>query len=156
MHIGGRIELGRLLYAKQHPIRLLRYHKVINLLITYEHICLLHAGPTAVSAFLAQRLCIVSGCRAISANNRDCVTCKRIGARPKPQLLGQLPRAHLNPGDVFKNTGVDYAGPVYMYIKSGTIRKPIYTKCYVAVFVSMSVKAVHLDPVTELTTSAFI
>ena len=68
--------------------------------------------------------------------------------------MGQLPRARLNPGDVFRDTGVDYAGP--LYIKSGPIRRPIFTKCYVAVFVSLSVKAVHLEPVTELTTSAFI
>ena len=107
-----------------------------------------------MSASLAQRLCIVRGRRAICAKIRDYVTCKCTEARSKPQLLGKLPIAHLNPGDVFKNTGVDYAGPVY--IKSGPIRKPIYTKCYVAVFVSMSVKEVHLEPVTELTTSAFI
>ena len=69
-------------------------------------------------------------------------------------MLGQLPKTHLNPGDVFKDKGVDYAGPIY--IKSGPIRRPIVTKSYVAVFVSMSVKAVHLEPVTELTTSAFI
>ena len=68
-------------------------------------------------------------------------------------MIGQLPRARLNSGDVFRDTGVDYAGP--LYIKSGPIRKPIFTKCYVAVFVSLSVKAVHLEPVTELTTSAF-
>ena len=60
----------------------------------------------------------------------------------------------LNPRDVFDNTGVDYAGPIY--INTGSVRKPIVIKGYVAVFVSFSVKAVHLEPVTELTTSAFI
>ena len=154
LRVGGRLELGRLSYGRRHPILLPRDHEVIDLLITHEHVRLLHAGPTAVSASLAQRLCIVRGRRAIRAKIRDCVTCKRIGARPKPQLLGQLPRARLDSGDVFRDTGVDYAGPIY--IKGGPVRKPIFTKCYVAVFVSMSVKAVHLEPVTELTTSAFI
>ena len=36
------------------------------------------------------------------------------------------------------------------------MRKPIFTKGYVAVFVSLSVKAVHLEAVTDLTTSTFI
>ena len=58
----------------------------------------------------------------------------------------------LNPRDVFENTGVDYAGP--MHIKTGSVRKPIIIKGYI--FVSFSVKAIHLEPVTELTTSAFI
>ena len=69
-------------------------------------------------------------------------------------IVGQLPRARLNPGDVFKDTGVDYAGP--LYIKSRSILKPVFMKCYVTVFVSLSLKAVHLEPVTEVTTSAFI
>ena len=39
---------------------------------------------------------------------------------------------------------------------SGPVRKSIITKGYVAVFVSLSVKAINLELVTELTTSAFI
>ena len=36
------------------------------------------------------------------------------------------------------------------------MRKPIIIKEYIAVFVSFSVKAVHFEPVMELTTMAFI
>ena len=50
---------------------------------------------------------------------------------------------------MFDKVGVDYAGPVYT--KVGSIRKP-----YVAVFVSLSVKAVHLEAVCDLTTDAFV
>ena len=148
------MELSGLTYAKRHPVLLPRDHRVVELLITHEHLRLLHAGATLVCASLAQRFCILRGRRAIRAKIRSCVTCKRIGARPKPQILGQLPTARLNVRDVFDNTGVDYAGPIY--IKTGSVRKPIIIKGYVAVFVSLSVKAVHLEPVTELTTSAFI
>ena len=49
---------------------------------------------------------------------------------------------------------MDYAGPIW--IKSGHVRKPVITKAYVALFVSLSVKAVHLELDTELTTAAFI
>ena len=154
LRVGGRLGLGRLSFAKRHPIILPRDHKVVELLIVHEHLRLLHAGPTLVSASLAQRFCIVRGRRTIRSKIHECVRCKRVEAKPKPQLLGQLPLARLNPGDVFSNTGVDYAGPIY--IKGGPVRKPIITKGYVAVFVSLSVKAVHLEPVTELTTSAFI
>ena len=49
---------------------------------------------------------------------------------------------------------MDYAGPIY--IKTGSVRKPIIGKGYKAVFVSLFVKVVHLELVTELTTSAFI
>ena len=98
--------------------------------------------------------CIVRGHHEILAKYAS-VTCERVEAKPKPQLLGLLPFARLKPGDVFSSTGVDYAGPIYI-IKSGPVRKPIITKSYAAVFVSLSVKAVHLEPVTELITSAFV
>ena len=54
LRVGGRIEQGRLSHAKRHPILLPRDHKVVELLIIREHIRVLHAGPTAVSASLAQ------------------------------------------------------------------------------------------------------
>ena len=55
---------------------------------------------------------------------------------------------------MFDQTGVDYAGPVY--IKYGYVRKPTVIKAYVCVFISLSVKAVHLELVSDLTSEAFI
>ena len=67
-------------------------------------------------------------------------------------MLGQLPPEPLMPGPVFENISVDYAGPVY--IKYGC--KPTTVKAYICVFVALSVKAVHLERVSDLTTEAFI
>ena len=36
------------------------------------------------------------------------------------------------------------------------MRKPVNVKAYVCLYVSLSVKAVHLEPVSDLTTDAFI
>ena len=44
--------------------------------------------------------------------------------------------------------GVDYAGP--FYIKYGSVRKPTIVKGYVCIYVSLSVKAVHLELVSDL------
>ena len=60
----------------------------------------------------------------------------------------------MTPGSVFQCVGVDYAGPVL--IKGGSTRKPVVVRAYVSVFVSFNVKAVHLEPVSELTSAAFI
>ena len=54
-----------------------------------------------------------------------------VSARPKPQLLGQLPADRLKVGPVFERTGVDYVGPVM--VKSGPVRKPILVKAYICV-----------------------
>ena len=67
-------------------------------------------------------------------------------------MLGQLPIERLAPGPVFDNVGVDYAGPIY--IKYGFVRKPMIVKAYICVFVSFSVKAVHLELASDQTTDA--
>ena len=55
---------------------------------------------------------------------------------------------------MFQRVGVDYAGP--FLIKSGSIRKPTILKAYACVFVSLTVKAVHVELVSSLTTGAFV
>ena len=119
-----------------------------------EHLRLLHAGPTLVAASLCTRYHIIGSRKTIRSVVRGCVSCRRASVRPQPQLLGQLPRERTTPGAVFDHVGVDYAGPVY--IKYGFVRRPIVIKAYICIFVSFSVKAVHLELVSDLTTEAFV
>ena len=55
---------------------------------------------------------------------------------------------------MFDKVGVDYAGPVL--IKYGHVRKPTVVKANIYIFVSLTVKAVHLELVSDLTSDAFI
>ena len=55
---------------------------------------------------------------------------------------------------MFDRLGIDYAGPIL--VKSGYVRKPLITKAYMCIFVSFTVKAVHLEPMSDLTSEAFI
>ena len=68
--------------------------------------------------------------------------------------MGQLPKERVTPDAVFNNVGLDYAGPVYL--KQGSVRKPVIVKAYVCVFVSLSTKAVHIEAVSDLTSQAFL
>ena len=105
-------------------------------------------------ASLCRRYHII-GCRkAVHSITRKCITCRHTMVKPQNQLLGQLPSETVTPGFVFENVGVDYAGP--FHIKYGSVRKPTIIKAYVCVFVSHSVKAVHLESVSDLTTDAFV
>ncbi len=154
LRVGGRATLSKLAYSMRHPMILPGDHALTRLLISSEHLCLLHGGPSLVSASLSRRFYVLGSRRAIRLITRSCVICRRSSLRPQPQMLGQLPPARLVPGSVFQYVGVDYAGPVL--IKSGSVRKPILTKAYVCVFVSFSVKAAHLELVTDLTSEAFL
>lgn len=54
----------------------------------------------------------------------------------------------------FTNSGVDYCGP--FLIKEKKFRNRNKIKTYVAIFVCLSTKAVHLEVVSDLTSGAFI
>ncbi|XP_055543341.1 uncharacterized protein LOC129728893 [Wyeomyia smithii] len=67
--------------------------------------------------------------------------------------MGNLPESRVVPSPPFAVTGVDYAGP--FWTKQGS-RRPAIVKSYVAVYVCMTTKAVHLEAVSDLSTDAFL
>lgn len=137
-----------------HPIILHADHQITKLLIRAEHARLLHAGPTLTMNSMGLRFRIIGLRRVVRSIIRACIICKRHTSKTSCQIQGQLPPERVNPGSVFERVGVDYAGPVN--IMYGHIRKPVVVKAYICVFVSLAVKAVHLEVVSDLTTEAFI
>ncbi len=43
-----------------------------------------------------------------------------------------------------------------MYLKLGHVRKPTTVKAYISVFVALSVKVVHLELISDLTSTVLI
>ena len=154
LRVGGREQHSMKSYSRRHPIVLHGKHPLTKLLISSEHVRLLHSGPTLLSASLSRYVHIISGRNAVRSVTRKCVKCRRVAARPQHQLVGQLPKERVTPDIVFDKVGLDYAGP--LMLKLGSTRRPTLVKSYVCVFVSLSVKAVHLELVSDLTTEAFI
>ena len=154
LRVGGRKQLSKSSYQSQHPIILHGKHSLTRLIIRTEHIRLLHASPTLLAASLSRCFHIVGGRKVVRSITRECTTCRRNSIKPQPQMLGQLPIERLTPGPVFDKVGVDYAGRVLL--KLGHTRKPTIIKAYVCIFVSLTVKAVHLELVSDLTSDAFI
>ena len=154
LRITGREQNSKRSYSAIHPVILHGKDPVTKLIIETEHLRLLHAGPTLIASSLSRRFHIVTGRKAVRSITRGCVVCRRNCEKPKPQMMGQLPMERVTPDLVFEKVGVDYAGPVYL--KYGHVRKPTVIKAYICVFVSLTVKAVHLELVSDLTTDAFI
>ncbi|XP_062703976.1 uncharacterized protein LOC134286381 [Aedes albopictus] len=68
------------------------------------------------------------------------------------QQMGELPAARVTVSRPFSKAGVDFFGPVYL--RAGRGRTP--TKAYVAIFVCMATKAVHMELVSDLSTERFL
>ena len=83
LRVGGRLQNSRLSYSVQYPLILHGKYPVTKLIIWSEHIRLLHAGPTLLTASLCRR-CFIVGCRiAIRSITRGCVFCQRNSVKPQ-------------------------------------------------------------------------
>ena len=150
--VGGREQHSRFRYSTRHPAILHGKHPVTKLIILSEHLHLLYAGPALLIASLYRRYHVIGFRRTVRSVTRSCVIRHRTSVKSQPQMMGQLPIERLTPGPVFDNVGVDYAGPVY--VKYGSVCKPTIVKAYICVFVS--VKAVYLELVSDLTTGVHV
>lgn len=68
--------------------------------------------------------------------------------------MADLPAARVQQCRPFARVCVDFAGPLQM--RELKLRRSRTFKIYIAVFVCFTVKAVHLELVTELSTNAFM
>lgn len=68
--------------------------------------------------------------------------------------MGSLPAFKVTPFKPFSCSGVDYGGP--LLIKSGQLRNAKIVNVYIAIFVCLATRAVHIELVSSLSTEAFL
>ncbi|XP_017468483.1 PREDICTED: uncharacterized protein LOC108360631 [Rhagoletis zephyria] len=154
LRVGGRITNADVNYDQKHPIILNKDHQLTKLIINDYHVRNLHAGNRQLLYLLGIRYWIPRGTIAIKRCIYKCTVCMRQRGIPHQQQMGTIPRPRLNPGSAFLNTGVDFAGPIQIRSLKG--RGSRLYKCWIALFVCLATKAVHIELVTEQSTAAFI
>ena len=154
LRVGGRLSNSSLTLSQMHPVIIDASDMFTKLLCICLHTILGHCGPTLLLASLGRRFHIVNARRLTRSICSQCTVCRKASPRPRPQQLGELPADRVSTTPAFQSTGVDYAGP--FTLKKGHTRKPVLIKAYLALFVCLSTKAVHIEVVSDLTTAAFI
>lgn len=156
IRVGGRLSNNSLISeTRKHPYVLPKDHHVTQLIIRHFHVKHLHAGPQATLAAIREKFWIISGGSAVRKITRNCSTCFRVKPIPIQQFMGDLPKHRVEPGRVFSNVGLDYCGPIEINLNCGR-GKPRIIKSYIAVFVCMSTKAVHLELVLDCSSENFL
>lgn len=154
LRVGGRLQNANISFDQRHPIILPKNNHITNLIIIREHLRLLHAGQRQVLSSLNLKFWIINGTREIKRNIHKCVTCFRLKAQCSQQLMGSLPVNRVTSSRPFQNVGIDFCGP--FFIKQSRIRKSVVSKSYVALFVCFSVKAIHMELLSDMTTDNFL
>ncbi|XP_058816777.1 uncharacterized protein LOC131680072 [Topomyia yanbarensis] len=142
IRVGGRLQHSKIAIDAKHPLVLPGKDHLTKLIARAKHFKTLHGGPQLLLSTIHQRFWPLGGRDMVRRLVHSCVTCTRVKPQTLEQLMGNLPRDRITSSHVFENVGVDFAGP--MYIRSG-IRRVQTIKAYVAVFVCLATKALHLE-----------
>jgi len=154
LRFGGCLRCSSLSPDAKHPYLLPKASYLTSLLIQSYHLTFLHAGPKLVLSMLRQKFWIISGRDAIRGCIFACVTCTRYKAlHPKP-FMSDLPMSRVQLHRPFSHVGMDYGSP--FIVKQNRRRNTKTIKIYLALFICMLIKAIHIEIVSDLTSDAFL
>ncbi|CAB0006093.1 unnamed protein product [Nesidiocoris tenuis] len=154
LRVGGRLSQSSLEFQKAHPALLPKDSYLTKIIIQSAHEHLLHVGPRSTLAWIRQRFWIINGRNVIQRQLANCPKCFSIKPRPFQPEMGQLPISRTQAVPPFLHTGIDYAGPFSVSFTGNRGSKVL--QIYLSVFVCFTTKAIHLEPVMDLSTDGFL
>lgn len=154
LRVGGRLDNSELPYSQKHPIILPGKSQITTNIIKDAHLDTHHGGNLITEHYLRTMYYIPRLSDRVRHFIHNCVTCRKFAIQRHTQLMGSLPLDRVNPSRAFIHTGVDYAGPITVKAYNG--RCKIHLKSYIAVFVCLYSKAIHIEVVSSLTSEAFL
>lgn len=134
-------------YSFRYPIVLPNCHDIVHRLVYDKHVDMCHAGVQTLLNSLREEFWILGGRRAIRSIIQKCITCKRQDVKGLETEPAPLPLNRVKDATVFEISGVDFAGPVFLIGRQ---------KAWICLFTCAVYRAVHLELVTSLSTTAFL
>ncbi|XP_045450491.1 uncharacterized protein LOC123659288 [Melitaea cinxia] len=154
LRVGGRLQNSKFDFNKKHPILLDGKHHFSKILMRHEHIRLLHAGPQLLLAAVREEFWLIGGRNLARSVTRKCIVCARMRGQVIKPIMGTLPSVRVSSSFAFDTCGIDFAGPFLIASKKG--RGSNITKCFLALFVCLQTKALHLETVSSMSSDAFL
>ena len=153
LRVGGRLANSNLSLSQQQPVIADARDPFIQHFFKHLHVTLCHCGPSLLLCHAGRKIHVLGARRLSRAICSQCIPCRRRKPHLQHQLMGELPSPRVTPTAPFTHTGMDFAGP--FVLKKGHTRRPVKIEVFICIFICLSVKAVHLEVVSDQTTAAF-
>lgn len=155
LRVGGRLQhLKTDDIDKRFPMLLPKNHHFTKVVILTLHQEKMHIGQQGLLTIVRQTFWPINGKQLIKKIVHACIVCFKTHPATEIQRMAALPASRTTAGFPFEQAGVDFGGP--FVIKDGQGRTPKTRKIYIATFVCLTTKAVHVELVHQLTTTDFI
>ncbi|XP_055623642.1 uncharacterized protein LOC129767052 [Toxorhynchites rutilus septentrionalis] len=153
LRVGGRLMNAAISSDRKHPIILSHRHPLTKLIMVQYHRKLFHAGLQLLVSTIREKYWPTRIRRLTNTVLHECVSCFRTRPKVLDQLMADLPSERVSPAPPFLKVGVDYCGPLPVVYPG---RRAVPRKSFIAIFVCLMMKAVHLELAGDLTSEAFL
>ncbi|KAJ0171004.1 hypothetical protein K1T71_013203 [Dendrolimus kikuchii] len=152
LRVGGRIDSALGISSEtKNPVILDGRNYITKLIVRYYHVKAAHGNRETVVNNLKQKYWVIRMRPTIKHITSQCMYCRIKKTRPQPPRMGDLPSArmahHQRP---FTYCGVDLFGPMEVAVGRRRERR------YGVLFTCMTIRAIHIELVSDLSTDAFI
>lgn len=146
LRVHGRLKNSNLDENMRHPVIVPGGSRSAWLIMDHAHRKTKHGGVQVMIQFIhharSEAICI------------DVLFCVRHNHRTETQMMADSPADRVRAGKPL--LGVDYAGPIDNKMIDRDGNQIVKQKVWIAVFIYLKTRAIHLDVVTDLTAIAYI
>ncbi|XP_052787345.1 uncharacterized protein LOC128222405 [Mya arenaria] len=156
LRVGGRLRNSKLPTPERNPIIVHGRSYLALLLIRHFHEKVLHQGRHFTEGAVREGgFWVTGGKKQVSSYIYSCVLCRKLRSKSQTQLMADLPADRLTPAPPFTYVGVDVFGP-WNVVTRKTRGGQSTNKRWAVLFTCLTIRAVHVELVEEMSSSAFI
>ncbi|XP_052799373.1 uncharacterized protein LOC128230989 [Mya arenaria] len=156
LRVGGRLSRSSLSTCEKNPIIIPGDHHISVLLIRHYHESVQHQGRHFTAGAVRKAgFWITGGSGRVSSFIFKCVKCRKLRGNLQTQKMAELPSCRLSEAPPLTYVGVDTFGPWQVSTRR-TKGGQASSKRWAVLFTCMIVRAIHIEVVEELSSSAFI
>ena len=152
MRVGGRLNRSTTIsFSEKHPILLPKASHLTNLLLRHFHEQVAHQGRNLTLAKMRSSGFWIIGARGlVTSLTHQCVVCRVHRAKPMIPQMSSLPPERSDQSPPFTYCGVDCFGPFMVKERRSVLKR------YGLMVTCLASRAVHIEVLDDMSTSAFI